>query len=243
MCGTQLMPFWTPYEHMLVSKFIYFVLCASHRHPAVPLGNPLGLASKVRACPVPDEVVQIDEFIKWTLYGIKQDTASPPYRALQVGGDPDFPCNRNPDPNDIDTSCDGIRMTMFYYSQNLSNATSGNFPWNYTEQSKYRVSSRTPESCSEHHMNDPHCSTRSFRFRPTRNLHRTKGTQKNADNHTLDRAEVVTHVFMARESNAPLLGCRLLVKGTLSNENHHQCGRLTNPITQCCSWTVPFLQL
>lgn len=69
-------------------------------------GNPLGFASKVRAAPRQDEVNHLDEYVRWTLYGIKKDTAQPPYKSLQVGGDPDFPCTG--------TECDGIRMTMFY---------------------------------------------------------------------------------------------------------------------------------
>ena len=32
--------------------------------------------------------MQVDEFIRWTLYGVKPDTAKPPLKSLQVGGDP-----------------------------------------------------------------------------------------------------------------------------------------------------------
>ena len=39
-------------------------------------GNPLGFASKVHAAPRPDEVAHLDDYIKYTLYGIKRDTAS-----------------------------------------------------------------------------------------------------------------------------------------------------------------------
>ena len=52
-------------------------------------------------------------YIKWTLYGIKKDTAKPPYRSLQVGGDPATGCHNATPPKGID--CDGVRMTMFYY--------------------------------------------------------------------------------------------------------------------------------
>jgi hypothetical protein len=42
-------------------------------------------------------VARVDEYIEWTLYGVKADVATPPLRSLQ-------------DPAD-----DGVRMTMFYY--------------------------------------------------------------------------------------------------------------------------------
>ncbi|KAL3907315.1 MAG: hypothetical protein SGPRY_010212 [Prymnesium sp.] len=86
-------------------------------------GNPLCLASKVRAAPTQHEVSRLDDFIRWTLYGIKTDTAKPPYKSLQIregeGGDEN-----------------GIRMTMFYYAHDESNTSSGHFFWNYTEADK-----------------------------------------------------------------------------------------------------------
>ena len=42
---------------------------------------------QVHAAPRQDEVTQIDEYIRWTLYGIKPDVAKPPFKSLQVGGD------------------------------------------------------------------------------------------------------------------------------------------------------------
>lgn len=83
-------------------------------------GNPLGFASKVRSAPKQDEVEHLDDYIRYTLWGIKTDTAKPPYRSLQVGGDPDHACHQGPDAGaelegGIDTGCEGIRMTMFYY--------------------------------------------------------------------------------------------------------------------------------
>jgi hypothetical protein len=78
-------------------------------------GNPLCLASKVHASPSQDEVGRIDEFINFTLYGIKTDTAKPPFKSLQVGGDPSTGCHNATPPPHVD--CDGIRMTMFYYAR------------------------------------------------------------------------------------------------------------------------------
>lgn len=43
-------------------------------------GNPLGFASKVRAMPTAHEAARVDEYIQWTLYGVKPDTAKPPLR-------------------------------------------------------------------------------------------------------------------------------------------------------------------
>ena len=43
------------------------------------------------------EVARVDEYIQWTLYGVKADVATPPLRSLQ------------------DPENDGVRMTMFYY--------------------------------------------------------------------------------------------------------------------------------
>lgn len=47
-------------------------------------GNPLCLASKVHAKPTQDHASRVDDFIKYTLYGIKSDTAKPPFKSLQV---------------------------------------------------------------------------------------------------------------------------------------------------------------
>ena len=103
-------------------------------------GNPLGFASKVHAAPRPDEVAHLDDYIKYTLYGIKTDTAKPPFKSLQVGGDPNYACNHNPAPGKIDTSCDGIRMTMYYYGQTY-------FEYNYTESGKCGLPFGGPTWC------------------------------------------------------------------------------------------------
>ena len=74
---------------------------------------PFTLLHQVHAAPRQDEVGRIDEFIQWTLYGIKTDTARPPYKSLQVGGDPQTGCQSDTPPDGVD--CDGIRMTLYYY--------------------------------------------------------------------------------------------------------------------------------
>ena len=88
-------------------------------------GNPLCLASKARAAPTAKAVGRVDEYIQWTLYGVKPDTAKPPLKSLQIreeeGG-----------------AVDGVRMTMFYYDDDLGNSSSGHFEWNYTEASPPR---------------------------------------------------------------------------------------------------------
>ena len=55
----------------------------------------------VRAAPTQHQVARLDEYVQWTLYGTKPDTAAAPLRSLQIregeGG-----------------AEDGVRMTMFY---------------------------------------------------------------------------------------------------------------------------------
>lgn len=90
-------------------------------------GNPLGFAMKVGHAPLQEEVGRLDEYIQWTLYGIKTDTAKPPFKSLQI---------RPEDHGDTD----GIRMTMYYYDNaaHPSNNNSGHFPYDYKEQPKCR---------------------------------------------------------------------------------------------------------
>ena len=71
--------------------------------------NPLGFATSQAFAPMQEAVGRVDEYIEWTLYGIKNDTAKPPFKSLQL-----------PEPDN------GIRMTLFYYNQSY-------FPYNYTE--------------------------------------------------------------------------------------------------------------
>ena len=77
-------------------------------------GNPLCLASKVHAAPTQAEVGRVDEFIKWTLYGIKKDTAKPPYKSLQIRPEDCDPALGNKNGSQCGNE-DGIRMTMYYY--------------------------------------------------------------------------------------------------------------------------------
>ena len=72
----------------------------------------------------------MNRYIRWTLYGVKPDTASPPLKSLQIreeevaAGEADA------------ESVDGVRMTMFYYNCSgpkgappCSDASSGHFRW------------------------------------------------------------------------------------------------------------------
>ena len=71
--------------------------------------NNLGFATTQAFMPQQYAVKKIDEYIEFTLYGTKNDTAKAPFKSLQL-----------PEPNN------GVRMTLFYYNQTY-------FPWNYTE--------------------------------------------------------------------------------------------------------------
>jgi hypothetical protein len=146
-------------------------------------GNPLCLASKVHAAPHrQDEVTQIDEYIKWTLYGIKNDTAKWPYKSLQVGGDPSTGCqDETPSPH---VDCDGVRMTMFYYARECDlhtyckkyNCTlppaslpDADYPrydwaWNYTEVDKCSGLSPVHPWCMDERMSN--ATYRAFNVRP-----------------------------------------------------------------------------
>jgi hypothetical protein len=93
-------------------------------------GNPLGFAMKVGHSPVQHEVTRLDDYIKWTLYGVKPDTAKPPLKSLQIRyDDPTDPGGEN---------ADGIRMTMYYYSDSghPSANWSGHFEYDYKEVAK-----------------------------------------------------------------------------------------------------------
>ena len=61
----------------------------------------------------PGSAAKLDLYINDTLYGIKPDRAKPPFRSLQ-------------------TSSDGVRMTMYYYNQS-------HFAYNYTEAAECGV--------------------------------------------------------------------------------------------------------
>jgi hypothetical protein len=113
-------------------------------------GNPLGFASKVKAAPTQLEASRVDDYIKYTLYGVKTDTAKPPYKALQIIDPADPAANCHPDCPATATAgkTNGIRMTMLYYTNGADDCpesdkvagfcstTSGHFDWNYTECAK-----------------------------------------------------------------------------------------------------------
>jgi len=119
----------------------------------------LGFAMKVGYAPLQDEVTRVDDYIKWTLYGIKTDTAKPPYKSLQIR------------PEDVESGAskdlDGIRMTMYYYnsSSKPNPHNSGNFPYEYPEAAKcgiYNGGEGGPNWCmSEGMANDTY---RSFNY-------------------------------------------------------------------------------
>ena len=75
--------------------------------------NNLGLATTQAFAPTANATARLDEYIRWTLYGTKDDVAKPPLKSLQL---------RPEDGGDTD----GVRLTMFYYNQT-------HFDWNYTE--------------------------------------------------------------------------------------------------------------
>jgi len=90
-------------------------------------GNPLGFAMKVGHGPVvAEEVDKLDQYIKWTLYGVKPDTALPPLKSLQI----------RPGEPGMETEVDGIRGTMYYYSNAAkpSRNYSGHFNYDYKMQ-------------------------------------------------------------------------------------------------------------
>ena len=107
-------------------------------------GNPLGFASKVRAAPTAHEASRVDEYIEWTLYGVKPDTASWPLKSLQIREDEVDESNAE--------SVDGIRMTMFYYDKDLNNHTSGHFDWAYSEADKCHKPFGGPTWCMTENM-------------------------------------------------------------------------------------------
>jgi hypothetical protein len=109
-------------------------------------GNPLCLASKVRAAPTQHEASRIDEYIESTLYGIKTDTALPPYKSLQIREEEVELGLASAD------DVDGIRMTMFYYADDLNNNNSGHFEWNYTEADKCHKPFGGPTWCMTENM-------------------------------------------------------------------------------------------
>ena len=70
----------------------------------------LGLATTQAFAPTARAVEKLDEYVAYTLYGTKPETAHAPLKSLQL-----------PHPNN------GVRMTLYYYNQDY-------FPYNYSEQ-------------------------------------------------------------------------------------------------------------
>lgn len=85
--------------------------------------------------PTAHEVSRIDEYIQWTLYGVKPDTARPPLKSLQIREE------------EVGLDIDGVRMTMFYYADDLNNHSSGHFNWSYSEADKCHMPFGGPTWC------------------------------------------------------------------------------------------------
>jgi len=97
-------------------------------------GNPLGFAIKAAYAPTQFQVTRLDDYVKWTLFGIKTDTAKPPFKSLQIRPEDCKydPLNPTATPQKAGSE-DGIRMTMYYYNDagDPSNSTSGHFDYAY----------------------------------------------------------------------------------------------------------------
>jgi len=101
-------------------------------------GNPLGFAIKVAYAPSQFQVTRLDDYVKWTLYGIKEDTAKPPFKSLQIRPEDCDPALGNQNGSQCGNE-DGIRMTMYYYGTAFNNSAggdSGHWPYNYSEANK-----------------------------------------------------------------------------------------------------------
>jgi hypothetical protein len=99
-------------------------------------GNPLGFAIKTAYSPNQFHVSRLDDYVRWTLFGVKTDTAKFPYKSLQIRPED---CVRFPNGSEVQGSqCgheDGIRMTLYYYGANFTNphgGYSGHFNYNYS---------------------------------------------------------------------------------------------------------------
>jgi hypothetical protein len=101
----------------------------------------LGFSSKVGMAPWAAEVARLDEYIDNTLYGVKPDVAKAPLRSLHTRpGDPEGP--------------DHIRMTTYYYCDNLPHCTSanGHFPYSYPMQDHCAAPVGGPNWCMTESM-------------------------------------------------------------------------------------------
>jgi hypothetical protein len=100
-------------------------------------GNPLGFAIKTAYMPTQDHVTRLDDYVKWTLFGIKTDTAKPPFKSLQIRPEDCDPALGNQNGSQCGNE-DGIRMTMYYYYSytDRNYSWSGHFPYDYSEADK-----------------------------------------------------------------------------------------------------------
>ena len=111
-------------------------------------GNPLGFAIKVAYAPTQLQVQRLDDYVKWTLFGVKTPDNCPkcgakaPFKSLQIR-----PEDCDPEQGDAPgNQCgheDGIRMTMYYYNMPSAGPppvfdfnSSGHFPYSYPEADK-----------------------------------------------------------------------------------------------------------
>ena len=86
----------------------------------------LGFAVKVAYAPNQMQVTRLDDYVKWTLYGVKPDTAKPPLKSLQIRPEDCLPNVSGSQP--LGSQCgneDEIRMTMYYYGSDYSNKDGG----------------------------------------------------------------------------------------------------------------------
>lgn len=122
-------------------------------------GNPLGFATKVAFAPNQHQIQRLDDYVKWTLYGVKPDVAKPPLKSLQIRPE-DIASNAS-------TDLDGIRMTMYYYNDSgfPSPSTSGHFKYDYKEADKCKMNNGGdggPNWCMSEHL--ANATYRSFNY-------------------------------------------------------------------------------
>lgn len=106
----------------------------------------LAHAMKVAWAPIQDEVTRKDDYVKWTLYGVKPDTAKEPLRSLQI-----------PDTYQV-------RMTTYYYCATPGTCTDSGEGWaySYPEQNKCDAPVGGPVWCMTENM--ANATYRGFNF-------------------------------------------------------------------------------
>lgn len=105
-------------------------------------GNPLGFAIKVAYAPSQFEVERLDDYVKWTLYGVKTPEtcpkchALPPYKSLQIRPEDCDPALGSKNGSQCGLE-DTIRMTMYYYdTDDKAYNWSGHWAYDYKEADK-----------------------------------------------------------------------------------------------------------